>query len=217
MKYYKTIAVGLTLLFLFIPVASGQTVQEHLQKAQSSYQAKEYDQAIFHYKKVVEFLKKNNNLPVAQKVKINLANIYMIQGKNDLALEELEAAKALYKKPEAKTKINLYSKLAAANYNLKQYASAVQILEELLDSGVALTPPQKANLQANLADAYQRSELHSKAIQAYKEVLKYYELEKNTQKQQLILNALGSSYHKLGDFQNAIKYKRSSAHGRSQQ
>jgi len=205
MKSLKIFLFGLIFLTVCASVAFGQTVQEHFKKAQSLYKAKKYDQAIPHFEKVIEILKKNSKLPVAQKIQINLANIYLIQGKYDLALEQLEAAKGLYKKPEPKTKINLYSKLATANHKLKHYGSAAQILEELLASGVALTPAQKANLQANLADAYRRSEIHSKAIQAYTKALKFYEREKNARKQVLILNAMGLSYNKLGDFQDAIK------------
>ena len=205
MKHFKTILIGLMLLFVFIPVASGQSLQEHLKKAQSLYKAKRYDQAIPHYEKVVEILKKNNQLLVAQKVQINLANIYIIQGKNDRALKELETAKALYKKPKPKTRVNLYSKLATAHHNLKHYAGAAQILEELLASGVALTPAQKADRQAKLADAYRRSEIHTKAVKAYTKALKFYDREKNAKKQVLILNGMGLSYNKLGDFSNAIK------------
>ena len=205
MKFFKTFIFGLMLLYVYIPVSFGQTIGEQLKTAQSLYKEKKYDQAIPHYEKIVEILKKNNQLLVAQKVQINLANIYLIQGKYDLALKELETAEGLYDKPEEKTKINLYSKQATANHELKHYAVASQILEQLFASGVTLVPAQKANLQAKLADAYRRNEIYSKALQAYSDTLKFYELEKNAQKEVLILNAMGLSYNKLGDFPNAIK------------
>jgi CHAT domain-containing protein len=204
MKYFKNLSFGFMLLYLCTSVAFGLTVKEQLRKALSLYKSKEYDQAIPYFENVVEILKKSNQRLVAQEVQINLANIYLIQGKNDLALKELEIARDLYSQPKPKTRINLYSKLATAHHNLKHYAGAAQILEELLASGVALTPAQKADLQAKLADAYRRSEIHTKAIMAYAKALKFYEREKNTKKRILILNGMGLSYNKLGDFSNAI-------------
>lgn len=205
MKSFKVIIIGLIFLFAPIPNASGQSLETHFKKAQSLYKAKKYDQAISHFEKVVEILKENKRLPLAQKAQINLAKIYLIQGESAVALRELEVAKKLYSKPDQKTKIDLYSRMATAHSNLKQYANAILILEELLGSGISLTPDQKANFQANLADAYRRSELHSKAIPIYQQALKFYDRHKIARMQVLICNAMGLSYNKRGDFSNAVK------------
>ena len=198
------IAIASLLLIFTVSLSYAQTLQEYFAKAKEAYAAKDYDEALSNFQNVLALLKKNKRMALAQKIQINIANIYMQQDKCGLSLKELESAAKLFDNPKDKTKFNMFKKMAQAHYCMKEYLRAIEGWEAILSSSLQLTSEQKAGLYASIADAYRRDELYFSSIQNYKKALSLYEEIKNVEKQNLILTATGLCFNKIGDFSNAI-------------
>ena len=184
-------------------VVSAQGIEEHLNKANALYQAQKFDEAIVEFKKVVALLKQEGNLPGAQQIQVNIGIIYLQQDKPEQALAELEAAVALYDKPDPDIDLKLTRTMATVQYRLGHYALQAGLLEALLKRIQRLDDADRADILAELGDSYRRNEIYRPAIQYYSQALEYALKLKDKKKQTLILTAQGLCQAKLGEFKNA--------------
>jgi tetratricopeptide (TPR) repeat protein/CHAT domain-containing protein len=184
-------------------MVSAQGIEEHLNKANALHQAQKTEEAIDEFEKVVALLKKEGNLPGAQQIQVNIGIIHLQQNNLDLALTELETARALYDQPDPDIDLKLTRTMATVQYRLGHYALQADLLEGLLKRVQALDEATQADIWAELGDSYRRNEIYRTAIQYYAQALAYASKLKDRNKQALILTALGQCQAKLGDFKNA--------------
>ncbi|MBF0529057.1 MAG: tetratricopeptide repeat protein [Deltaproteobacteria bacterium] len=204
MRYLKAIFASLLVSVLIVGVAFSESVDDYLNKANMLFKNKDYEGTITELRKALEILKKDNPA-AAQQVQMNIGLNYVRLEKYQEAIQELEAALALNKKPDPKIDLKLNQILATAHYNLGHYALRAAILEGLFKRIKDIDDETKADMLAQLGDAYRRNEIHSKAIQYYGEAAKLFEKLKKQDRQALVLTAMGLSQSKLGDFPGATK------------
>ena len=205
MKALRIVGIFMAVNFMLVSAVLGQDLKKHLSKGIELYKKGDFTGAVSQYRKVVDILKKGKNLPGAQQIQMNIGIIYLKQKQYVKAVEELEAALALYKKPDKKLNLKLNKTLATAHYKAGNYALRANILEGLLKKYKKLDDKTRADILAELGDSYRRNEIYSKAIDYYQQSLKYYKKLKDTRSQALILTAMGQSQAKLGDFDPSIK------------
>ena len=204
MKHLKVLFVFLAVTMILVQPAWGQSLQDHLKKANAAYKSKNFEGAITELRAALKLLKEGGNPAGAQQIQMNIGINFIKLNKFEEAVKELEEAKALYKKPDPKIDIKLNSLLATAHYRLGHYAIRAAILEGLLKKYKQMDDKTKANMLAQLADSYRRNEIHSQAVGNYQQALKLQVKLKNQERQALILTATGLSQAKLGDFKGAL-------------
>ena len=205
MKSLRIVGIILAVNLMLVSAAWGQNLKKHLSMGNQLYKKGDITGAVTQYRKVVDILKKGKNPAGAQQIQMNIGIIYLKQKQYVKAVEELEAALALYKKPDKKLDLKLKKTLATAHYKAGNYALRANILEGLLKKYKKLDNKTRADILAELGDSYRRNEIYSKAIDYYQQSLKYYNKLKDTRSQALILTVMGQSQSKLGDFDASIK------------
>ncbi|MEW6266038.1 MAG: tetratricopeptide repeat protein [Thermodesulfobacteriota bacterium] len=204
MKHPKVILVGLVVFLAAAGLAWSQSLDDHMKKANDLFKNKDYNGAITELRKAFDLAKKDNPAQ-AQLIQMNIGVNYVRLEKYPEAIKEFEAALALHKTPDPKIDLALHRNLATAHYSLGHYALRASILEGLLKRVKTIDDETKADLLLQLADAYRRNEVHSKAVQYYQEAVKLLEKIKKQDRQALALTAMGLSQSKLGEFDPAVK------------
>ncbi len=101
----------MAVIFISAPCFS-QTAQDYLNEGNKYYSEKNYARAIEKFENLLVLLEKERKNDIAQKIAINIANIYIIQEDYTSALVMLQKADKLYSQPDMSTKFNLYTKKA---------------------------------------------------------------------------------------------------------
>ena len=203
MKYFRIFIIVAAIAALTVGPASGQDLNQILQKANSLYKQGDYAGTIGELKKAVDLLKKGGNPAGAQQMQTNVGLNYIKLEKYDEAVAAIEEARKLYKKPDAAMDVKMSQLLALAHYNLGHLALRASILEGLIKKYPQLDEAQKAEIYAQLGDSYRRSEIHSKAVGNYQKALDIFTKLDNKEKMGLIYTAMGLSQAKLADFEAA--------------
>ncbi|WP_186441536.1 CHAT domain-containing protein [Desulfamplus magnetovallimortis] len=204
MKSIKSFGITVIFSILFACYVNGADLNTHLNAANQHLKKGDSSAAIAEFETVVDILKKSKNPAGAQQVQMNIGILYFQEGQFSKAVQELESALSLNKKPSKALDIKLNKTLASAHYKMGHYAIRASILESLLEKYKEIDLKTKADILAELADSYRRNEIYSKAIDCYAKALKCYKELKNTTSEAIVLTAMGLSQAKLGEFDAAI-------------